>query len=259
MLRAQGVETAVLLQRLHLLIDRAGEGVLSEELLDRALLTLRRPPVVREDVDDQGVVREALALQLVQDLAVLRVRVLQVACVDLHEAQLEGALPLRYLLPPVHGGVDGGQLGRRRYPTHRLLPLEGHVAQLLPPHVEPAPVPVRPAGPDVVGPVRAARRKVEKEGPVRSEGPVGPDELHGLVGHVLGQVVALLGCPRRLDRVGVLVEARVVLRGLARQEAVKVAEAQAGGILVEGPRLHEVVHRGVVPLPEGRGVVAVAL
>ena len=53
------------------------------------------------------------------------------------------------------------------------------------------------------------------------------DELDRVVGQVLGEVVALLGRARRLDRVVVVDEVGVALVGLAAEEAVEALEAAA--------------------------------
>ena len=62
---------------------------------------------------------------------------------------------------------------------------------------------------------------------------------------------------RRLDWVRVLEEPRLVLRGLAGQEAVEIVEAVARRPAVERPHGRGFGRRRVVPLAEGRGLVAV--
>ena len=64
---------------------------------------------------------------------------------------------------------------------------------------------------------------------------------------------------RRLDRVEVLVEARLPLRGLAGDESVEVVEAVPGRPAVEGPHRRRLGGRRVVPLAERRRGVAVVL
>ena len=76
-----------------------------------------------------------------------------------------------------------------------------------------------------------------------------------MVGHVHGEVVVRV--VRRLDRVGVLEQARLVLRGFARDETVEVAKTQAGGILVVGAARFDVAGRGVVPFAKSGAVVAI--
>ena len=78
-----------------------------------------------------------------------------------------------------------------------------------------------------------------------------------LVGHVFGQVVLLV--VRRFDRVEVLVEPRLVLRGLACEEAVEVVETVPGWPAVERPHRRRLIRRRVVPLAEGCRAVAVVV
>ena len=62
---------------------------------------------------------------------------------------------------------------------------------------------------------------------------------------------------RRLDRDGVLEQARLILRGLARHESVEIVEAIARGPTVERTHRGRFRRRRVVPFAEGRGLVAV--
>ncbi len=78
------------------------------------------------------------------------------------------------------------------------------------------------------------------------------------VSHVFAEVVARV-IVRRFDRLIVLVEARLVLRGLASQEAVEVLGSVSVGPAVLRAHVRRLGRRGVVPLAEGRGVVAVFL
>src|SRR5215213_6872890 len=80
--------------------------------------------------------------------------------------------------------------------------------------------------------------------------------LDRLVGHVLGEVVALLRRRLGLDRRRALVDRRVVLVGLAADEAVEVLEASAAGRPgIERTHRARLPDRYFVTLPElGRRV-----
>ncbi len=128
------------------------------------------------------------------------------------------------------------------------------------PCVELALVLVGPLLGHVVRRVGRAGREVDEERLVRRERLLLADPVHGLVGHVLHEVVALLGRLLRLDRRGALVERRVPLVGLAADEAVEVLEAAAArGPGVERPGRARLPHRHLVALAELRRVVAVEL
>ena len=64
---------------------------------------------------------------------------------------------------------------------------------------------------------------------------------------------------RRFDRVEVLVEPRLVLRGLAGEESVEVVEPVPRRPSVERPHRGGLVGGRVVPLAEGRGLVTVVV
>ena len=108
--------------------------------------------------------------------------------------------------------------------------------------------------------VRRAGRKVDEERLVRGETFLLSDPGNRLVGHVLDQVVALLGRFLRLDRRGPLVERRVPLVGLAADEAVEILEAAtAGRPGVERSGRTRFPDRHFVALAELRGGVAIQL
>ena len=79
----------------------------------------------------------------------------------------------------------------------------------------------------------------------------------GLVSQVLAQVVMLI--VRWLDRVQVLIEPGLVLRGLSGEEAVEVVKANplSGRPEVEGTHSRGLGGWRVVPLAEGGGLIAV--
>jgi hypothetical protein len=75
--------------------------------------------------------------------------------------------------------------------------------------------------------VAGAGREPEQERPVAVDGAQVVQELDGVVGEVLGEVVALLGPAGRIDLVAVVDEVGVVLVGLGAEEAVEALEAAA--------------------------------
>ena len=81
-----------------------------------------------------------------------------------------------------------------------------------------------------------------------------------MVGHVLREVVALLGAAPRLHRRRALVDRRIPLVGLAADEAVEVLEATAARRpRVERSHRARLVHRHLMALAELRRRVAVQL
>ena len=118
---------------------------------------------------------------------------------------------------------------------------------------------VRPLRPHVVRGVGRARGVVDEERLVGHQRLLLLDPVDGVVGHVLGEVVALLGRPVGLDGHRVLVDRRRVLVRLAADEAVEVLEAGAGRPRIERAHGARLPHRHLVALAELRGRVAVQL
>ena len=151
-----------------------------------------------------------------------------------------------------------GEHGVRGHHTELLLPGEDLLAQHVPAGVEPAPVLVGPLGGHVVRCVGGAGGVVDEERLVRGQGLLLPDPVDRLVGHVLGEVVPLLGRPGRFHGRRSLVDSRVVLVGLAADEPVEVVEAApARGPGIERPDGAGLPRRYLVALAELRSRVAV--
>ena len=107
--------------------------------------------------------------------------------------------------------------------------------------------------------VRRAGRVVDEERLVRHQRLLLLDPVDRLVGHVLGEVVALLRRLGLLDRDRVAVDRGRVLVRLAADEAVEVLEARARRPRAERPHRARLPDGHLVALAELRGRVAVQL
>ena len=146
-----------------------------------------------------------------------------------------------------------GELAVLRNDAKLLLPRESLIAQLVPALVELALVLVGPFLGHVMRRVRGARRKVGKERLVGRERLLLANPLDRLGGHVIGEVIALLGRLLGIDRRRALVECRIPLVGLAADKAIEVFEATAAGRPgVERPYRARLPHRHLVALAELR-------
>ena len=134
--RPEHVEPAEPLQRLDLLLDRARDVVLRQKLADRAVLALGRGAVVAEDVEDQGVVAQSLAVKFGDDPPGLHVGILDEPGEELHQPRLELALILRNGVPGQDAFGPRVELGVGRYPAKRLLPGKDPFAHRVPAVVE---------------------------------------------------------------------------------------------------------------------------
>ncbi len=186
------------------------------------------------------------------------VGVLEEAGVDLH---LPGENRLEVVGHVIPGGdlrVSRGQFRVRWNDTEFLLAYEDLLAERVPAGVEPAFVLVRPLRRDVVRGVGGAGCVVHEEWLVGHQRLLLPRPLDRLVGHVVGEVVALLGRLLRLHGRRALVDGGVVLVRLAADEAVKVLETRAAGRPgVEGSHRARLPDRYLVALAELRRRVAV--
>ena len=133
------------------------------------------------------------------------------------------------------------------------------LAQAVPAVVELAAVLLRPLRRDVVGGVGGARGEVDEERLVRHQRLLLADPADGAVGHVLGEVVALLGGAVGFDRHRVLVDRRGPLVRLGADEPVEVLEPGPRRPLPERPHRARLPRRHLVALAELRRRVAVQL
>ena len=252
---AQRVQAAQLVECRDLLLDGVGDAVLRQQLADGAVLAFGAGAVVAEDVDHDRVVAYPEAIELVDQLAGLRVHVLDEARVDFHQPELERPLGLRNAGPRRHVRRARRELRIGRNPAELLLAREHALAVGIPTGVELALVLAGPLLADLVRTVRRARRPVHEEGLVRRERAMLAQPVDATRRHVLGEVVLLV--MGRFDGGRVLDQPRFPLRRFAGEEAVEIVEAVPGRPPVERPHRRGLVGRRVVPLAEGRRPVAV--
>jgi hypothetical protein len=186
------------------------------------------------------------------------VSVLQESGVYLHLA-LEHRLDLvRHLVPGGNLGMARGQVAVRRDDAQRFLTGEGDLALTVPTVGELALVLVGPFLRHVVRGVGRARREVGEEGLVGHQRLLLANPVDGVVGQVLGQVVAFFGSRGRLDGRQPFVERRIPLVVLAADEAIEVFEAAAAGRpVLERPHGAGLPDRHLVALAEHGGGIAV--
>ena len=185
---------------------------------------------------------------------------LQEPGVDLHLAGQHRLERVVHVVPGRDLGRPDGQLGVGGDDPQLLLAGEDLLPQPVPALVEAALVPVRPLGGDMVGGVGGPEGEVDEERLVGHQRLLLTHPVDRPVGHVLGEVIALLGGPVGLHRHGVLVDRRGVLVGLGPDEAVEVLEAPAAGRPgVEGAHRAGLPHRHLVALAELGRRVAVQL
>ena len=178
-------------ERLDVLRDRGRDAVLREQFADRAVLAFGGGAVVAPDVEDERVVELALPLDFVDDPAGVVVGVLGEAGEDFHQPALERLLGLGDRIPRGQRGGARRELRVLRNPALAPWRAEDALAILVPAVVELAFVLVGPLLHDVVRAVRRARRPVHEERLVRREGLLLAQPLDGVLGDVLGEVVAL--------------------------------------------------------------------
>ena len=129
-------KSAERVHRRDLLLDRVRDVVLGEQLADAPLLALGARAVVAPDVEDDRVVADAELLEPVDELADLRVGVLDETGEHLHQPPLERPLRLGDAVPRGHRVGSRRQLRVGRNPAELLLPGEDPFAELVPAVVE---------------------------------------------------------------------------------------------------------------------------
>ena len=176
---------------------------------------------------------------------------------DLHHPRVQPPLIVAQRIPLGHVGVVARQLGVLRDDPELLLAREDLLPVGVPAVVEGALVAVGPLLGHVVRGVRRAGAEVQVERLVGIDLLGVGDELDRLVGEVLGQVVALLGAPRRLDLVVVVDELGVPLARVAAEEPVVALEPAPQRPAVIRPGGGLLARRDQMPLADHVGAVAV--
>ena len=188
------------------------------------------------------------------------VGVLHEARVDLHLTGQDGLQVVGHVVPRGDLLGAGGELGVGRDHPELLLARERLLAQRVPPGVELPLVLGRPLDRDVVGRVRRAGRVVDEERLVGHQRLLLADPVDRAIGHVLGEVVALLRGAVGLNRNRAVVDRRGVLVRLPADEAVEVLEAAAPGRpVLERSHRARLPHGHLVALAELGRRVAVEL
>ena len=111
----------------------------------------------------------------------------------------------------------------------------------------------------LVGRMVGAGVEPHEEGFGRVGGVLVTEHLDGLVGEVLGQVVAILGQVRLLDEIVVLDQERIPLVGLAAEEAVEAVPPLLQRPFAAISARRHVNFRHIVVLAEPQGRVAIGL
>ena len=215
--------------------------------------------VVADDVVDERVLEDLEVCEGVHEPSYVVVGVLEEAGIHLHLAGEHRLQVVRHVVPGGDLLRPLGQLRVRRDDAELLLPRERPLTQRVPTVVERPFVLVGPLRTHVVRRVRRSGREVDEERLVGQQRLLLADPVDGAIGHVLGEVVALLGRAVGLDRHRVLVDRRGVLVRLAPDEAVEVLEARAGRPGVERPHGARLPDGHLVALAELRRRVAVQL
>ena len=213
--------------------------------------------VVADDVHDQRVVEFAGRFQAVDQPADVVVGELHVRRVVLHQSSVDFLLVRRAAVPRRNAFMPRRELRPLGDDAHLQLLGVRQLALLVPAVVELAPVLVAPFLGGLMRGVDARGAEVGEPGLIRIGGARVLDPGDGLVGHVGGEVVALLRRLRLSDRRGVAVKRGVVLVRLPLVEAVEVVEALAGRPEVERAGGADLGLGRVVRLAEHRRGVAV--
>ena len=213
--------------------------------------------VVADDHVDERVVEGVEGVEGVEHATDVMVGVLEESGVNLHLALEHRAQLDRHVVVRRNLFRARGELGIGGDHAELLLPGEDLLAQRIPAGGEASAVTVGPLLRHLMRGVRGAGRVVDEERLVGHERLLLAHPRDRAIGHVLGEVVALLGSALRLDRLGPLVDRGEVLVGLATEEAVEVLEPAARRPVVERTHRAGLPHGNLVALAELRRAVSV--
>ena len=261
------------LREILLKIVRDSVGEL--HLVDRSVRPALTAGAVVGDDQDHGVVQQLAPFQVVEQPAQVVVRVREEAGVYLGHPREQAPLVLVQRIPRAGeiqlrerlviraatrvgcaDRVECRQLGIGRHQAQFLLASQGLFPHRLITHVEATLELLDPVGRGMVRRVAGSRCVVEEERLFRCDRLGVLDELKGLVGEVIGEVVTLLRRTRRFHRVVVVDEVRIPLVGLGPEEPVPALEAATARPVASRRRQVHLVGWAQVPLADHVGVPA---
>ena len=267
-----GLQPTELVERLDVVVHGVRNAVHEKHLVDRTVWAALAAGAVVGHHDDDRVVQLPDLLQMVDQPADLVITVGQEPGVDLGHPGRERLLAVGHVGPTSGlvqcrerlavrtgpGGrraewVDVRQFGVQRDDALFLLLGQHRLSGLLVAVVELALVLLDPLLGHVVRRMRAARCVVQEHRLIRSDRLDVVDVGDGPVGHVHGQVVAVLRRIGLLDRVVVVDQVRVPLVGLGAEEAVEPFESAAQRPVRLGRGHVHLVVGGEVPFADSRG------
>jgi hypothetical protein len=259
----------------QVLLEIVGHAIGELHLIDRAIrAALTAGAVVRDD-HDQGVLQLVVLLQEVEQPAHVMVRVREESGVHLGHPAEEAPLVVVQRVPRpgevqlrerqivraatrlgCSDRVKRRQFDLGRHQTQLLLPSQGLLPHCLITHIE--------AAGELLDPLfRGMVRRVAGSGcVVKEERLLGGDrlsvfeELDGLVGEVIGEVVTLLRRTRWLDGVVVVYQVGIPLVRLRAEEPIPALEASAARPVAARRRQVHLIRWAQVPLADHVGVPA---
>ena len=191
-----------------------------------------------------------------QQSAHLLIGVIEESGEGLLQAHRHALFVVTQSVPGDHPGVARCQLGISRNDAQGLLPLEPLLTNDIPPRIKAAPILAHIGLGGLVRRVRGPKAQVQEKRFFRDGRLLAAQHANGLIDQVLGQVIALFGRARRIDRPIVAIQLGRKLVGFTLHEPVEAIKATRQGPLIKRTGCRGFFHGRQMPLAHGKGGVA---
>ena len=240
----------------HRLLDGGRDAVVVAHRVDHAHRAAFLAGTVVRHHQEHGVVELTDGLQERRHPADVVIGVIEKSGESLLQAKRQRLLGRTQLGPGLDARISRREFGVGRHDAHLLLARKPLLANRIPASIEAAAVLGDVLGRRLVRRVGRTECEIEKKRFFRDQRFLVAHETDCMIDQVFGEVIAVFGALRLIDRMVVVVELGHELVGLALLKAIEAIEAATERPLIVGPGRRGLFHRRQMPFADRKRGIA---